>query len=55
MVIFFDFAYTNKWLVNPNKNRCIFEYNELVKPNGDPLRSAYMMRKHETDVLFNKD
>lgn len=48
-------AYTNKWVVNPNKNRCIFEYKELVKPNGDPLRSAYMMRKHETDVLFNKN
>ena len=48
-------AYTNKWVVNPNKNRCLFEYHELVKSNGEPLRSAYVMRKYETDELFNNN
>ena len=48
-------AFTNKWVVNPKKNRCLFEYSELVKSNGDPLRSKYIMRKDESDVLFNNN
>lgn len=48
-------AKTNKWVVNPNKNRCLFEYDELVKSNGEPQRSKYIMRKYESETLFNNN
>ena len=48
-------GYSNKWIYNPNSNRCIFKYEELVRKNGNPVRSAYEMKKYETDELFNNN
>lgn len=48
-------GYRNKWIYNPEKKRCLFKYEELVRKNGLPLRSKYIMQKYETDDLFNKN
>ena len=48
-------GYKNKWIYNPDKKRCLFKYEELVKKNGQPLRSAYVMRKFECEDLFNNN
>lgn len=48
-------ASKDKWIYNPNENRCLFKYEELVRKNGLPLRSAHIMKKYETDSLFKKN
>ena len=45
---------TNKWIYNKEKERCLFSYDELVHRNGKSVRSAYAMKKYETDTLFRK-
>lgn len=48
-------GYRNKWIYNPNENRCLFKYEELVRKNGNPLRSKNAMIKYEVDDLFNNN
>lgn len=48
-------GYRNKWVYNPDKKRCLFKYEELVRKNGLPLRSEYIMKKYEVDSLFNNN
>jgi hypothetical protein len=48
-------GYKCKWIYNPDKKRCLFKYEELVRKNGLPLRSAYIMKKYEVDDLFNNN
>lgn len=43
--------YTNMWVYNEQQQRSLFRYDELVKRDGSPVRSKYMMKKYETEHL----
>lgn len=47
-------AATDKWIFNVDKGRCTFAYEELVKPNGLPVKSAKVLRSCEVDELGKK-
>lgn len=45
---------TDNWIINIKKNRCAFEYDELVDMAGKPVISEAKLKNNETNVLFRK-
>ena len=43
------------WIVNEDKGRCLFEYEELVDNFGNPIQSRYKLTKNESKDLFKKN
>lgn len=41
-----------QWIYNPNTNRCLFDYEDLVSINGSPIYGAAFFQQHKTDKLF---
>lgn len=43
-----------RWIVNPETNKCSFDYDQLVDKEGTPLRTIKEMKQYSTPTLITK-
>ena len=51
--LLYDSFETGEWIVNTDKNKCSFSYDELLDDFGRPKKSYETLKKHTSNKLFN--
>lgn len=53
--LIYDSWGNGEWLINMDKNKCSFSYDELLDENGKPKVDVDKLRKNKTTILFNNN